>query len=319
MQCSPGGAPSLFVMRSSPLKYTPSTKIKPLGLGLLFSPPTLSLRYSVVEDEGGLEVTKHFQVTVDHAALVKIKSHEAMDECAQALQKKYKPFLGNVALSQIRKFLVKLRDFKSKEFTLKFQDVISNVKPVRKAVCLVSCNLKSTAKMGADERRFVHLLNAKERECVLVNVDTGRKGKAWKDHISSYYLKLEEAQASLPLLYVCGKYFPYDEVQEYEDDGMMDRFFEDHDKEAHEEPTDKPAFLAETEGLQNKHHAAYVVQGMFRTCQAREECKERIREIYEKTLDQNYNRHYYFNNLTGESSWTKPKLLGNDDLQEFTT
>jgi hypothetical protein len=61
---------------------------------------------------------------------------------------------------------------------------------------------------------------------------------------------------------------------------------------------------------------AHMIQGVFRVHKAKRDCKERIKEIYSKSLDPTYNCYYYYNALTGESSWTKPKLLGEDDLPE---
>jgi len=240
--------------------------------------------------------------------------------------------------------------------------------------------------MGSDERRFVHMLNAKKREYDLINVDEGQVGKAWKNHISSYYSKLHQAQASLPLLYICSKYLSYDEVQEYEDDGIFDSFLEEHDRqESHEEPAilqmdaeatnslNAPAEVIEiqrahsepdagietprVEGEQSStfsfsinaikpcagnenaapaqsvevsmdwidtddpmfSYYAHMIQGVFRVHKAKQDCKKRIREVYSKSLDPTYNCYYYYNSLTGESSWTKPKLLGSDDLSECLT
>jgi ABC-type polar amino acid transport system ATPase subunit len=62
---------------------------------------------------------------------------------------------------------------------------------------------------------------------------------------------------------------------------------------------------------------AHMIQSVFRVHKAKRDCKERIKEIYSKSLDPTYNCYYYYNDLTGESSWIKPKLLGEDDLPYF--
>jgi hypothetical protein len=61
---------------------------------------------------------------------------------------------------------------------------------------------------------------------------------------------------------------------------------------------------------------AHMIQGLFRMRMAQRICKNKILETYVKSLDPAYNCYYYYNTITGESSWVKPKLLGEDDLPE---
>ena len=47
-------------------------------------------------------------------------------------------------------------------------------------------------------------------------------------------------------------------------------------------------------------------------------CSQLRAAIYDKLLDTKRQAYYYFNNITGEASWCKPKFMGTDDfdLQE---
>ena len=60
--------------------------------------------------------------------------------------------------------------------------------------------------------------------------------------------------------------------------------------------------------------AAMKLQGMWRARQARLAIKRMLRDVWMKVYDESSGGWYYFNKVTHESSWEKPKLLGSSDL-----
>ena len=56
------------------------------------------------------------------------------------------------------------------------------------------------------------------------------------------------------------------------------------------------------------------VQTLFRSLAARARSRLLLRRDYEKVFDRNYRAYYYTNKTTGAWQWTKPLLLGDDDL-----
>ncbi|DAZ96075.1 TPA: hypothetical protein N0F65_005853 [Lagenidium giganteum] len=59
--------------------------------------------------------------------------------------------------------------------------------------------------------------------------------------------------------------------------------------------------------------AARVVQRQFQCYQARKRLKIKLLSRYQKLMDTTTGQAYYYNTVTGESSWEKPKLLGKDE------
>ena len=56
------------------------------------------------------------------------------------------------------------------------------------------------------------------------------------------------------------------------------------------------------------------LQGMWKARQARMAIKRMLRDVWMKVYDESSGGWYYFNKVTHESSWEKPKLLGSSDL-----
>ncbi|KAH9186555.1 hypothetical protein AeNC1_011469 [Aphanomyces euteiches] len=61
-------------------------------------------------------------------------------------------------------------------------------------------------------------------------------------------------------------------------------------------------------------HAARYIQRAFRSRQARAKIRALIHRVYRKVRDPATGLYYYYNKQTGAVSWTKPKLLGSDDI-----
>ena len=61
--------------------------------------------------------------------------------------------------------------------------------------------------------------------------------------------------------------------------------------------------------------AATYVQGMWRARRARERMRGMVASVFEKAWDEKAGRVYYFNKVTGESQWTKPRCLGQVELE----
>jgi hypothetical protein len=62
------------------------------------------------------------------------------------------------------------------------------------------------------------------------------------------------------------------------------------------------------------HFAATVIQSRWRAAWARRACRLAMKQVLRKTWDSSYECYYYYNPRTGFSSWTKPLLLGNEDV-----
>ena len=68
--------------------------------------------------------------------------------------------------------------------------------------------------------------------------------------------------------------------------------------------------------LTTKDQAVLRIQGMFRSKRARTLMKKMIFQVFTKLFDTNSGLFFYFNTISGETSWDKPLLLGDDDLKE---
>ncbi|OQR94459.1 hypothetical protein ACHHYP_01297 [Achlya hypogyna] len=71
------------------------------------------------------------------------------------------------------------------------------------------------------------------------------------------------------------------------------------------------------------HEAALFIQKAFRARQARLAIRRLVRSVYVRVQDPATGKYYYYNKYTNTTSWTKPKLLGSDELapkrtQSFT-
>ena len=60
--------------------------------------------------------------------------------------------------------------------------------------------------------------------------------------------------------------------------------------------------------------AATLVQCFVRMLQARRAARKRCREIVQKVIDEETSYPYYYNTVTGEAQWHKPRILGREDL-----
>jgi hypothetical protein len=60
--------------------------------------------------------------------------------------------------------------------------------------------------------------------------------------------------------------------------------------------------------------AAIKIQAKYRNRNAKTEVRDLLSSVMDKLYDPVSGLHYYYNNATGASQWTKPKLLGDDDL-----
>jgi hypothetical protein len=59
--------------------------------------------------------------------------------------------------------------------------------------------------------------------------------------------------------------------------------------------------------------AASMLQRVYRSRLAKRRCVELTKLVYEKVFDQDSDAYYYFNSLTGEAQWHKPKILEGGD------
>ena len=65
-----------------------------------------------------------------------------------------------------------------------------------------------------------------------------------------------------------------------------------------------------------RDEAATKLQGMYRRMKARRRIRWMIANVFEKVVDERSGAFYYYNKMTGVSSWDKPKLMKeNDDLE----
>ena len=67
-----------------------------------------------------------------------------------------------------------------------------------------------------------------------------------------------------------------------------------------------------------RDEAATKLQGMYRRMKARQRIRWMIANIFEKVVDQRSGAFYYYNKMTGVSSWEKPKLMKDSDDLEMT-
>ncbi len=61
-------------------------------------------------------------------------------------------------------------------------------------------------------------------------------------------------------------------------------------------------------------HAAIKIQSWARMLRDRAYVRYYAHQIYEKLIDKKRDAYYYYNNLTGEASWFKPKFMGTEDF-----
>ena len=69
--------------------------------------------------------------------------------------------------------------------------------------------------------------------------------------------------------------------------------------------------------IQSDEEAAVMIQNLFRKMKARQKIFQLISSVVYKCWDENSQCYYYYNEKTGESKWTKPALLGNQDLEAY--
>ena len=65
-----------------------------------------------------------------------------------------------------------------------------------------------------------------------------------------------------------------------------------------------------------KDTSAIKIQGMARSKVARRRSRKKCRQQYEKMWDKSYYCYYYINVGTGAQQWTKPLILGSEDLDD---
>jgi hypothetical protein len=69
----------------------------------------------------------------------------------------------------------------------------------------------------------------------------------------------------------------------------------------------------ERDGQDQAAHAV-VIQRLYRTRLARRNLVLLMKSVYEKVYDESTGAYFYFNSKTGESQWTKPVNLGNEEV-----
>eukprot|EP00946_MAST-07B_sp_MAST-7B-sp1_P004333 g4333.t1 len=79
-----------------------------------------------------------------------------------------------------------------------------------------------------------------------------------------------------------------------------------------EPPKRTPRFLAAD---LTPDEAARHLQGMWRTRVARRHLKKMLCSVWRKTFDSERQTFYYYNKVTKEAKWTKPVMLGEDDIE----
>ena len=93
----------------------------------------------------------------------------------------------------------------------------------------------------------------------------------------------------------------------------MDKAFTEREKEKEEE-------RIRTEARQQEAHkraTVYAVSVVSKACRkwlARKELRRLCLETYEKIFDETHHMFYYRHRITGESSWTKPKAMGDFEM-----
>ena len=73
-----------------------------------------------------------------------------------------------------------------------------------------------------------------------------------------------------------------------------------------------PRFRAED---LTKDEAAVHIQGAWRSHRARQLLRQLVSGVYKKGIDPATGKFFYYNSKTGESIWTKPAALGDDDIE----
>lgn len=60
-----------------------------------------------------------------------------------------------------------------------------------------------------------------------------------------------------------------------------------------------------------------MLQGLFHCIKARKKFLKLIHQTYVRVWDDDYKQYYYANVVTGDSSWTKPRLLLQNEAPLF--
>jgi len=63
--------------------------------------------------------------------------------------------------------------------------------------------------------------------------------------------------------------------------------------------------------------SARLIQSVFRRREARRKVRELVRKVVCKCWDESSQCYYYYNSQTGSSSWSKPALMGSEDLEVY--
>ena len=63
-----------------------------------------------------------------------------------------------------------------------------------------------------------------------------------------------------------------------------------------------------------EYEAAKFLQGKWRAVVAKRQIRKSIHALYEKVWSEEHQRFFYYNVKSYKSQWTKPALLGPDDL-----
>jgi hypothetical protein len=85
------------------------------------------------------------------------------------------------------------------------------------------------------------------------------------------------------------------------------------EEEANKRKYERLRLLRERGGMTEEEAASHI-QGLWRTREARRMMSLMMHQVFEKVWDPATGQCYYYNKRTGETSWVKPALLGQDDL-----
>ena len=69
--------------------------------------------------------------------------------------------------------------------------------------------------------------------------------------------------------------------------------------------------------LREKHAAAKKLQGIYRAGRALRRVRMLVRSVVQKVYDPATGAYYFYNTNTGESTWTQPVLLGNEEFEKL--